>query len=74
MALNASTLAGLIKSKRLAALGASGVDNAAMTADCNAIAQAVVEHLLADAVVNPLGLFAPPGTAGGPVTGGGSLT
>lgn len=51
MALNATSLSALIKSKRLAALGASGVNNAAMTADCDAIAQAVIEHIVAFALV-----------------------
>ena len=33
------------------------------------IANAVVTYIKANAVVNSLGLIAPPGTAGGPVTG-----
>ena len=51
MPLNPTALSALIKSKRLAALGAAAVDNAAMVADCNAIAEAVVEHVTAAAVV-----------------------
>lgn len=39
-----------------------------------AIAIAVVEHLKSNAVVNSTGLFAPPGTAGGPVTGASTIT
>lgn len=52
MALNASTLGALIKSKLLADAGNSkAVDNAALTALCNCIAQACVEHIIAAAVV-----------------------
>jgi hypothetical protein len=58
MALNPTALSALIKTKRLAALGDAGVDNAAMAADCNAIAQAVIEHFAAAAVVT-----VPPGVA-----------
>lgn len=58
MALNPTVLSALIKAKRLAALGPAGVNNAAMTADCDAIAQAVIEHILAVAVVT-----VPPGVA-----------
>jgi hypothetical protein len=58
MALNPAALSALIKSKRLAALGEAAVDNEAMAADCDAIAQAVIEHITAAAVVTT-----PPGVA-----------
>lgn len=77
MALNSTTLSALIKTKRLAALGAAGVNNAAMTADCDAIAQAVVEHVLAFAVVAPGIVVATTGTAAaqaGTTTGPGVIT
>lgn len=59
MALNASTLGALIKSKLLAdAANSKAVDNAALTALCTCIAQACVEHIVAAAVVT-----IPPGVA-----------
>ena len=65
MALNSATLSALIKSKRLAALGAAVVNNAALTADCTAIAEAVIEHITALGVVTvPAGVtVATTGTA-----------
>jgi len=65
MALNTVALSALIKSKRLAALGDAAVDNAAMAADCNAIAEAVIEHFIAAAIVTtpPGVLVATAGTA-----------
>lgn len=66
MALNASTLGALIKSKLLAAAADSkAVDNAALTSLCNCIAQACVEHIVASAVVTvPAGVaVATTGTA-----------
>jgi hypothetical protein len=52
MALNASTLGALIKSKLLAdASNSKAVDNAALTSLCNKIAEAVVQHVVAAAVV-----------------------
>lgn len=61
MALSASTLAALIKSKRVAALGDALASNEAaseaLDADCQAIAEAVIEHIVALAVVTvPLGV------------------
>ena len=78
MALSASVLSAAIKAQRLAGNpGAQIVNNAALTADCDAIAAAVVAHITAAAVlvVPGLGLVAP-GGAGGPVTGAatGSIT
>lgn len=59
MALNATTLSGLIKSKLLAAAATSkAVDNAALTSLCDCIAQACVEHIVSAAVVT-----IPPGVA-----------
>ena len=58
----------LIRTKRLAANpGAEIVDNAALVADSNAIAAAVVEHLIAAGLVTctVIGTSA----TGGPVTG-----
>jgi hypothetical protein len=52
VALSASTLSELIKSKLLAAAADSkAVDNAALTSLCDCIAQACVEHIVAAAVV-----------------------
>lgn len=64
MALSAPTLSAAIKAARLAGNpGAQVEDNAALTADCDAIAQAVVAHILAAAVVTiPPGV--PVATAG----------
>lgn len=58
MALNASTLGALIKSKLLADANSKAVNNPALTALCNCIAQACVEHIVAAAVVT-----VPPGVA-----------
>jgi hypothetical protein len=72
VALVSATLSALIRAKRLAANPAlEAIDGAALTADCDAIAQAVVEHVVAAAsvAVPALGLIAPPGAGGGPVTG-----
>lgn len=60
MALNPVALAALIRAKRVAALtGATGVaDGPELSADCQAIAEAVVEHIMAAAIVT-----VPPGVA-----------
>lgn len=59
MPLNPATLSAQIKAARLAGNpGAEIVDNAALTADCDAIAQAVVSHIIANALVT-----VPPGVA-----------
>lgn len=52
VALSSSTLSGLIRTKLLAAPSNGPLDNAALTVLCDAVAQAVVEHVLAAAVVN----------------------
>jgi len=68
-----SALSATIKSEILARPAAGAVDGAALDALCEAIATAVISHLLSagTARINPLGLIAP--TGGGPVTGTGSL-
>jgi hypothetical protein len=48
------------------------VDNADLTAFCDAIASAVVSEITTNALVMPVALVAPPG--GGPVTGTGTVT
>jgi hypothetical protein len=72
MALSESTLSAAIKANLLAAPAAGAVDNAALTALCDAVAAAVVDHITAAAVVLPTLLVAPSG--GGPVTGTGEVT
>lgn len=76
MALSSSVLSGLIRTALAPTADGTGntshaVDNAQLTALCDAIAGAVVSHIQAAAVVAvpALGLIAPPGTVGGPVTG-----
>lgn len=70
MAINANTLAALIKAQILATPPASQtLDTFSL-----AIATAVVTHLTAAAVVIPGTFVAPPGTAGGPITGTGKVT
>lgn len=77
MPLLASRLSASIKSKLLADGDSAAVDNAALTALCTAVAEAVVEELVANATVLPVGLplplTAPPGVAGGPVSGTGTI-
>lgn len=69
MPTSATRLAAAIKAKRIAKLGARIVQNADLDEDCSAIAEAVLEELLAFGVVevNPLGLTT--GPTGGPVIG-----
>ncbi len=82
MALSASVLSGLIRTALAPTPDGTGnashaVDNAQLTALCDAIASSVVAHIQSAAVVAvpSLGLVAP-GGAGGPVTGAavGSIT
>jgi hypothetical protein len=73
MALSGSVLSAALRSALLANTNARAVDNAALTALCDCIADTVVAHITSAAVVNPLGLIAP-GGSGGPVTGAGSIT
>jgi hypothetical protein len=72
MALSATVLSAAMRAKLLAAPDVSAVDDEGLTAMCDALAEAVVEHVTAAAVVLPVLLVAPPG--GGPVTGTGSVT
>jgi hypothetical protein len=72
MALSTSRLSGSIRSKLVAR--AFMADGAELTALCDDIAQAVIEEITTNAVVPALGLLAPPGTAGGPVTGSAVVT
>lgn len=51
----------------------SAVDNGDLNGLAYAIASTVVAHIKANAVVMPTALVAPPGAAGGPVTGVGSV-
>ena len=51
------------------AANTKAVDGPALTALCNAIANTIIPHLVANVQVNSLGLIAPPGAGGGPVTG-----
>lgn len=67
-----ATLSDAIKSALLADGDSAAVDNAALTALCDAIAGAVVAHIVANAVVLPTLLVAPP--LGGPVTGTGVIS
>jgi hypothetical protein len=72
MALSAATLSAAMKAALLANPSTQAIDNAALTAVCDAIAQSVVSHITASAIVLPLLMVAPPG--GGPVTGTGVVT
>ena len=69
MALSASVLSAAMRAKLLADEDTQAVDNAALTALCDAIAEACVEHITAAAVVNTI--TACPAGAG---TGTGAIT
>lgn len=75
MALSSSRLAASIRAKLLADPNSHALDNEALTALCQAIAEALIEEVTTHGVVSPLGLptplTAPPG--GGPVTGTGKI-
>jgi len=71
MALDASTLSAAIRAELLSK-GHGITDNVQLTDLCDSIAAAVVAHIIANAVVLPVLLVAPPG--GGPVTGTGTIT
>jgi hypothetical protein len=68
MALSKTVLGALMHSKMDAL---SNEDKADRAKTFEALADAVIQHLTTAGVVtvNPAGLLAPPGTAGGPVTG-----
>lgn len=72
MPLNAPRLATAIETALLADPSTGAQNNAALTAVCTAIAQAVVVEVTTNALVLPALLVAPPG--GGPVTGTGVVT
>jgi hypothetical protein len=72
--LNATALAAAMKTALLADPKTAAIANDALDAVCAAIAQAVVTHITTSAVVLPLLMIAPPGMAGGPVTGTGVVT
>lgn len=76
MALDASVLSAAIRSARLANNpNAEVVDNDALTADCDAIAAAVVAHITSHAVVVPgTTLIAPGGMTPAPCTGTATIT
>jgi hypothetical protein len=64
---SASVLSAALRAARLAANPtAQVVNNAALTADCDAIATTVIAHITANALV----VGACPGGAGGPLTAG----
>lgn len=73
MALSASVLSGLIRSKLLADGDSAAVDNDALTALCDCIAEACVEHIVAAAVVTVAPGIAV-ATAGGPAAQTGATT
>jgi hypothetical protein len=74
VALSASVLSAAIKAQRLAGNpGAEIVNNAALTADCDAIAAAVVAHIQAAAVL-VVAAGIPVATAGSPSAQTGATT
>lgn len=72
MPLSSSRLSLAIKTGMLANPNSYAVDNPALTAMCDEIAAAVVAEIVANALVLPTLLVAPP--SGGPVTGTGIVT
>lgn len=77
MALSDAALKGLLKTEIQTVFSNKGTpiaDTALLESVCQAIAKAVVTHITTDAVVLPTSLLAPPGTAGGPVTGTGKVS
>ncbi len=72
MALSSSRLSAAIRTKLVARSWAA--NGAELTALCDDIAQAVIDEITTNAVVPALGLIAPPGTGGGPVTGSAVIT
>lgn len=73
MPLNSTTMANDIKSALLAAPGSGAVAGPPLDLLVAAIADAVVNRIKADALVIPTLLISPPGIAGGPVTGTGTI-
>jgi hypothetical protein len=68
---SSSALSAALRTALLADPDTQALDDVALTAMCDAIASTVLAHLVANAVVLPALLVAPPG--GGPVTGTGVL-
>lgn len=67
-----STLSASLKAALLA--GPTGaVDNEALDAFCDALADVVIAHIVANATVSPVGLPAPMSNTGGPVVGTGVI-
>jgi hypothetical protein len=66
-----SALSAAIRSKLLSE-NCGAVDDAPLTGMCNAIAEAVIAHITANAVVMPTLLIS--GAPGAPVTGTGTIT
>lgn len=69
-----SVYSAALKAALLANPNAAAVNNAALTALCDCIAQTIIPHIVANVLVNSLGLIAPPGAGGGPVTGATTIT
>ena len=69
---SAPVLSAAIRSAVLANPDVGGIDGDALTGLCDAIASTVLAHIIANAVVLPALLVAPPG--GGPVTGTGTVS
>lgn len=74
MPLSPTRLASDIRTRLLANPDAMAVDNTALTALCSEIAAAVVAELIMFGVIIPSSMAAPPGTAGGPIIGTGSIS
>lgn len=74
MPLAAPALSTLMQANIAAKPSISATDATATKDLCDAIAAAVVTHITTAAVVVPTAMLAPPGTAGGPVTGVGNVT
>jgi hypothetical protein len=72
MALSASRLSGALRSAFVARGWVD--DGPELTQFCDDVAAAIVTEITGHAVVPSLGLIAPPGTAGGPVTGSAAVT
>lgn len=71
-----STLSAALRAALLANPDAMAVNNSALTALCDCIASTVVAHVVANAVVLPVGvpgLIAPGGLTPAPVTGAGTI-
>jgi hypothetical protein len=69
---SASTLSASLKAALLA--GPTGaVDNEALDAFCDALSNVVIGHIVANAIVSPVGLPAPMSNTGGPVVGTGVI-